>query len=354
VGVHDDFFELGGHSFLAVRMFAQIEKLTGKRLPVLSIFQSPTISQLAERVAETTSQSVPPSLIVPIQPNGGRPPLFLVHGAGGDVMWGYANLVQHLGADQPVYGIQARPTDSPDIFATLEDMAADYLEALREFRPDGPYLLGGYCFGGNLAYEMARQLKAQHQEVSFLALIESTPEGGDYERAFWWRPDFIFRFGRNAYYWLKDFMGYPPEERRSLVQRKFKVFGRKFVKMLWADPNRNQVDLDDVIDTTKFPEHEIKLWRAHLRLLEDHVSKPYDGQVTVFRTAAHPLFSSYQDDLGWTPLARHGVTVKVVAGSHGNIFLEPNVRDLALNMATVLHDIPFEADPQTKQILQTA
>ncbi|HEX5220542.1 MAG TPA: HAD-IIIC family phosphatase, partial [Verrucomicrobiae bacterium] len=354
VGVHDDFFELGGHSFLAVRMFAQIEKLTGKRLPVLAIFQAPTVAQLAQRISETAVHSAPPSLIVPIQPNGARPPLFLVHGAGGDVMWGYANLVQHLAADQPVYGIQTRPTDPPDKFATLEDMAADYVEALREFRSEGPYRLGGYCFGGNLAYEMARQLRAQHQEVSFLALIESTPEGGDYERVFWWRPDFLFRFGRNAYYWLKDFLGYPPEERRSLVQRKFKVFGRKFLKRLWNDPDRNTLDLDDVIDTTKFPEHEIKLWQAHLRLLEEHVSKPYEGRVTVFRTAAHPLFSSYQDDLGWSSLVGHGVTVKVIPGSHGNIFLEPNVRDLALNMASVLQEIPFDTYPRTKPSLQPA
>ena len=147
VGIHDDFFELGGHSFLAVRMFSQIEKLTGKRLPVLSIFQSPTIAQLGERISEATSHSVSPSLIVPIQPNGDRPPLFLVHGAGGDVMWGYANLAQHLGTDQPVYGIQARATDAPDKFATLEEMAADYIEALREFRrenQDTPVILMGY------------------------------------------------------------------------------------------------------------------------------------------------------------------------------------------------------------------
>ena len=125
-----------------MRIFSQIEKLTGKRLPVLSIFQSPTIAQLGERISEASSHSVSPSIIVPIQPNGDRPPLFLVHGAGGDVMWGYANLAQHLGTDQPVYGIQARPTDGPVKVATLEDMATDYVKALREFRPEGPYLLG--------------------------------------------------------------------------------------------------------------------------------------------------------------------------------------------------------------------
>jgi thioesterase domain-containing protein len=233
-------------------------------------------------------------------------------------------------------------------------MAADYIEGLRMFRPEGPYLLGGYCFGGNLAYEMARQLREQDQDVVFLAMVESTPEGGDYERVLWWQPDFAFRFTRNAHYWFNDFLGYTPEERRSLVQRKFKVLVRKLVKALRGGPEGNKVDLDDVIDTAKFSEHEIKLWQAHLRLLEDHVSKPYGGRVTVFRTSAHPLFCSYQEDLGWGALARGGVTVKVVAGSHGNIFLEPNVRDLARHVASALRDVTVEADSTTNQILQPA
>ena len=99
------------------------------------------------------------------------------------------------------------------------------------------------------------------------------------------------------------------------------------------------VDLDDIIDTAKFPEHEIRLWQAHLQLLMRHTSQPYSGRVTVFRTAAHPLFSSYEHDLGWGPLAAGGVTVKVIAGSHGNIFLEPHVQDLAQQLAATLDNL---------------
>jgi thioesterase domain-containing protein len=338
VGIHDDFFELGGRSLLAVRLFARIEMLTGKRVPVVTIFQSPTIAGLAERIAGQASAHPRSPLIVPIHPDGTRVPLFLVHGAGGDALWGYANLARHLGDEQPVYGIQPRASDDPDRFEDLEAMAADYLGELRAFRPERPYCLGGYCFGGNLAYEMARQLAGQDQEVPFVGLLESAPEGGTYERVCWWRPDFLPRFTRNLWLWLADFRGYSPAERRSLVRRKTRVFTRR----LWGRLRRRQssdcIDVDVVIDSTQFAAHELKLWEAHLRLLARHISKPYPGHVAVLRTAAHPLLSSYQNDLGWGTLAAGGVTVKLIAGSHANIFLEPNVCELGRQLSDALAD----------------
>src|SRR5205823_10600144 len=107
VGVKDNFFELGGHSLLAVRLFAELEKITGRKLPLVTLFQAPTIDQLARAVKEGAAVSSG-SLLVPLQPHGSKPPLFLVHGAGGDVLWGYANLAGHMPADQPIYGIKSR------------------------------------------------------------------------------------------------------------------------------------------------------------------------------------------------------------------------------------------------------
>jgi FkbH-like protein len=97
IGIHDNFFDLGGHSLLAVRMFADLEKLIHKKLPIVTIFQAPTIAQLAAAIRAKESLSAHPSF-VPIQAEGSNPPLFLVHGAGGDVLWGYANLASHPGA----------------------------------------------------------------------------------------------------------------------------------------------------------------------------------------------------------------------------------------------------------------
>jgi acyl carrier protein len=157
VGTRDNFFELGGHSLLVLRLLARIEKSFGKALPVATVFQVPTVEGLARLLREEPREPGARSRsIVPIQPTGSRPPLMLVHGAGGGMFWGYANLAEHLGPDQPVYGFKAADVSDLNDGTTIEAMAAEFVGQLRAFQPRGPYYLGGYCFGGNVAYEMAR------------------------------------------------------------------------------------------------------------------------------------------------------------------------------------------------------
>src|SRR3954469_25088298 len=127
-------------------------------------------------------QSVGNSSIVEIQPQGSRPPLFLVHGVGGGMFWGYSNLARHLGNDQPIYAFKSRGLEGLPEWATIEEMAANYITDLRAHQPRGPYLLGGYCFGGVVAYEMARQLEGQGEKVTLLALINCSPPNTDYDR----------------------------------------------------------------------------------------------------------------------------------------------------------------------------
>src|SRR5206468_5545415 len=107
IGIRDNFFELGGHSMLGVRLFAQMEKHFGKKLPLASLFQAPTVEQLAALLREKKTLSSCSSL-VSIQPKGIKPPIFFVHGAGGGNLWTYANLAPHLGPSQPVYGLEPR------------------------------------------------------------------------------------------------------------------------------------------------------------------------------------------------------------------------------------------------------
>ena len=118
---------------------------------------------------------MPSSSLVEIQPKGSKPPLFFVHGVGGGMFWGYTNLSRHLGLDQPVYALRSRALAGQEEFGRIEDMAAQYVADLRAFQPQGPYFLGGYCFGGIVAYEMAQQLRAHGQSVAFLGLINAGP-----------------------------------------------------------------------------------------------------------------------------------------------------------------------------------
>src|SRR5262249_42093032 len=114
------------------------------------------------------------ALLVPLQPAGTRPPCFMVHPPGGIVVC-YRALARRLGRDRPFYGIRSRGLrGEPGLPARLEDMAAEYVHAIRRVRPEGPHHLGGGSLGGVGAVEMARQLLDQGQAVGLLALLDTS------------------------------------------------------------------------------------------------------------------------------------------------------------------------------------
>lgn len=326
VGVNDNFFNLGGHSLLAVRLFAEIEKLTGWNVPLLSLFQSPTIKQLAEIIRRTQSERRHSS-ILPVQPAGSRPPLFLVHGAGGGMLWGYANLSKHLGLDQPVHVFNSRGMDGMDEFSTMEEMAAHYVQDLRAFQPTGPYYLGGYCLGGEVAYEMAQQLVAQGHTVALLALINAMPPNVSFDRIVP-TPLWLLRFTRNSWYWFRYFCQWTSEQRRTFIARKLRACRKRAAKLFHVGSSAAS-DLEDHIDLSLYPEEQRNLWDIHLRASAQYHPQPYAGHITVLRTRFHPFLCSFDPSFGWRELAQDGVTISIVAGAHESVLDEPFVRDAA-------------------------
>ncbi|RYZ33447.1 MAG: amino acid adenylation domain-containing protein, partial [Myxococcaceae bacterium] len=174
VDVRTSLFELGGHSLLAVRLIAAVNRETGRRLPLSSLFQAPSVEQFA-RLMNEVEDTRPFSSLVPFAKDGpgSAPPFFCVHPVGGNVL-AYAELARQLGPDQPFYGLQAQGLDGTSVpMGTVEEMATHYVQALRTVQPSGPYHLGGWSLGGVIAYEMAHQLRAAGEEVALLALIDS-------------------------------------------------------------------------------------------------------------------------------------------------------------------------------------
>ncbi|MDT0494369.1 amino acid adenylation domain-containing protein [Streptomyces griseus] len=174
VGAHDNLFDLGATSITAMRLVVLLEERFGTAIPLSDFIVAPTVAELAGRLrsAGTTATGFDP--LVAIRPEGTRPPLFFAHPMGGNVLC-YVPFAKRLPPDQPFYAFQAAGADvGTEPVRGLEQLAADYIEAMRRVRPTGPYHLGGWSFGGFVAFEMARQLHAAGERVGSLILLDTT------------------------------------------------------------------------------------------------------------------------------------------------------------------------------------
>ncbi len=172
IGIHDDFFDMGGHSLLAIRLIQHIEKVLGAPMPVATLFKAPTIAEMAKLIDD---QKTPDTFspLVGIRPRKEKTPFFCVHPGDGNVFY-FTELARLLEESQPFYGLQAyglEPGTEP--LSDIREMAAKYIETIRGVQPHGPYLIGGLCGGGTIAFEMAQQLKQIGEAVPLLVLFDS-------------------------------------------------------------------------------------------------------------------------------------------------------------------------------------
>ena len=174
IGIYDSFFDLGGHSLLAVQLFDCITKITGRHLPLATLFQTPTIEALAIALRQQ-NWSPDWKTVTAIRPGGSLPPLFVIPPAASTVLR-FAPLLDHLDPDLPVYGLQHRGLeDEHPPFTSVKEIAQHFVEAIQSHRPAGPYLLTGICFGAHVAFEVAQQLAAKGEKIALLAMIDAAP-----------------------------------------------------------------------------------------------------------------------------------------------------------------------------------
>jgi thioesterase domain-containing protein/aryl carrier-like protein len=168
VGPEDSFFALGGHSLLAVTLVEQLRE-QGLRVPVRALFQTPTVSGLINRMSLSSIRDAL-GVLLPIRENGGNPPFFCIHPAGG-LSWCYMPLARYVPADYPLYGLQASGLDGTgQLSRSIKDMAAEYVEHIRTVQESGPYHLLGWSFGGIAAHEIAVQLQAHGARVTLIIM----------------------------------------------------------------------------------------------------------------------------------------------------------------------------------------
>ena len=170
IGIRDNFFHLGGHSLLAAQLVQRVEQTLGKRPTLSTLFANPTIEQLAASLEEDADSGAK-ARVLPVQARGDRSPLFFLHGDWTGAGFYCLDLARACGDDQPFFVLEPYQFDPEARVPRVEAIAGAHIEAMRQVRTHGPYRLGGFCNGGVLAYEMARQLEAVGERVEFLGLV---------------------------------------------------------------------------------------------------------------------------------------------------------------------------------------
>ena len=296
IGIRDNFFELGGHSLLAIRLVDRIEQIWGKKISPATLLSGATIERLAVALmGEAKADTLPP--LLEVQAGGSRRPFFYLHGQWEEELSYHCYpLARALGSDQPFYALRPYPLDGQQGLPTMEEIAAAHIEAIHSVQPEGPYLIGGWCNGGLVAYEMARQLQARGQVLDLLLLLDPPP----LIIPFKWRWDRVAfdRLGR---------LLHASEQKRLAGYLRLKHLGRTLryaclrredpEHLAFSDLGQSYPRLFDWIATAYRP------------------STLYDGEVTFFWTEA--ITEAKTEIKGWRKVEAGGkIEVYVIPGDH--------------------------------------
>ena len=323
-GPDDSFFDHGGHSLLAMELLLAVEDQIGRRLASSTLYDAPTPRQLAARLDDglennAGSEARARGFLVPIQPEGSRPPLFAVHVLGIDCAF-FRPLSSRLGPDQPMYGL-GQPTDDLDTVGPTEvdEVAAVYADAIERVAPIGPVALAALSLGGVVAYELAQQLRARGRTVSLLALFDAL--GPDASL-----PSVTDKLEAHLSRARRDPTRYLSEQADHQSQR------------LRRTTERANLDLRRRLGIRSDYRLEVR------RFIEDNVSTqssytfdPYPGPMLILKAGDDP-FSARQlaDDLGWRTVAVGDLNVAEVPGGHLTMMAEPHVASVAEALGAAL------------------
>lgn len=317
-----DFFQLGGDSLLAVQMAVELERLLGRPIPIATLFAAPTIQSLAQTLADESWIPAWKSLVV-LQPDGSRPPLFVVHGMGGDVFY-VSRLARLLGPDQPVYGIRADEADGPELpEGGVEALAVRYAREIRALQPEGPYRLAGYSAGGWFAYAVAAVLRSQGQPVTIL-VFDTNPGCTLPWRAKGWQflaraalaiTGLSYHTEKMSHMRAHEWPGYIASRAVGVLRRKVAVARKQPF---------------DTESSDRFT-----------RGLTRFCARPIDARVEFFqaRAAWIPWLQAIPQVRVWRSIVRGPVTVHPLRCRHSEIFSPPNLPALATLVHRVLGDI---------------
>ncbi|EYF08907.1 type I polyketide synthase [Chondromyces apiculatus] len=322
-GVNDDFFALGGDSLMAVQLLARLRKAFNVPLTQHALLQAPTIAALARFFAGESSApeqvALPPEILELQRGAPGRPPLLLIHPAGGHTYF-YRELVQALGADQPVAGVRAVGLEEGEApFDRMEPLIDHYTAAIRAFQPVGPYHLGGSSFGGAVAFGIASALRAAGQEVALLAVIDCALPGRLPEERI--EDDealslaYLLRVGTGVDISADTLRALDGNARL----RRFLELGRRTAGL------PQDADLPDL-------RRLLDVFQASVRALRRYTPAPYPGKILFLRARERDAWNPPHPEIGWSEMAAGGVEVHTVPGNHITMNFQPHVSAMAARL----------------------
>ncbi|MFB2772383.1 amino acid adenylation domain-containing protein [Pelatocladus sp. BLCC-F211] len=325
IGVKDNFFNLGGHSFLAVRLMAQIQDRFGHNLTLSTLFENPTIEKIAPIVSQPFRESSN-SPLVAINSSGSKIPFFCIHGAGGGINH-YINLSRRLGENYPFYALEHNPNQEEPEIITVEETANYYLQEIRKVQPKGPYLLGGHCYGGVLAFEMAQQLQREGETVDLLVVIDAILSETRIESTKDDDAKFLLRMAESIKTDSNIDFSLSFEELRDLsLNEQLDLINQK-MNFIFSD-----TEIKDFI-------RYYKLFKAHVQAMRNYTPLVYEQSITLFRAKEEiihdfesPEFNSNDPLLGWGKYSSQAIQVMEIPGDHFSIFIEPHIQELARNL----------------------
>lgn len=351
-GTRDSFHDLQGNSDLVDLMFARVKNEFGvfaEGLPINRMREKLTIEALAQMIEDTMKPTQ--TLVVDLQPLGSKRPLFLIHAGGGYVFF-YRALAHQLGLDRPVYAVRAetvfdgkgRPFDQSK---SIEELAARYIGEIKMIQPTGPYLLGGASFGGVTAFEMARQLQAQGEELAGPLLLFSAIVANNYRaRAAGASPP--TRLGQRVEFLRSQASALKPWEAISYISNKVvRAVPYEINRSVKAAHRRLRTTgsellekLQPVLPWKAEVPFEVKQQRvmkkfmeATSRLLYDYTPEVFNGSIVLFKSSNHSDL-----ELWWTGLASSGMTVHTMPGGHLDMLEEPTVAETAALISKYLDE----------------
>lgn len=298
IGTNYNFFEIGGNSINSLKVISEIQKEFDVNVSLGELFANPTIAALANSIQTESLFSKMECVVRMNKISSEKRNVFILHSLDGTI-FGYKELAQRLDKECNFYAIQARGLigDSP-LPQSLEDLVSFYMHEIKQVQPEGPYIIGGHCFGIMFAYDLVRMLEEQGETVEKLIVIDEQPWLNDKQLAYVWA--------------------------RSLLSRPYKAVKRSIIKASRKSPNNWTYDFylkQTKNNSSTYPKREVLENFKYLEKTKYRIRSKINCDIYAIR-ASDSVWVRFTEAY-WGRMTRGKVSIVDIQGDHWNLFGDP-------------------------------